>query len=52
MAGETEKALHWLEKAYEEREPMIVSNRSNPGFDPLRSDPRFKELEKRAGLPD
>jgi tetratricopeptide (TPR) repeat protein len=47
--GDKDQAMTWLEKAYEERfNPSVLLR---PGFDPLRSDPRFQELERRIGLP-
>jgi TolB-like protein/DNA-binding winged helix-turn-helix (wHTH) protein/Tfp pilus assembly protein PilF len=47
--GDTDQAMNWLEKAYEERfNPGVLLR---PGFDPLRSDPRFKDLVHRVGLP-
>jgi hypothetical protein len=43
------EAMNWLEKAYEERfNPGVLLR---PGFDPLRSDPRFEDLVHRIGLP-
>ncbi len=47
--GETDQAMNWLGKGYEERFNPGVLQR--PGFDPLRSDPRFKELVRLVGLP-
>jgi predicted Zn-dependent protease len=42
------QAMTWLEKGYEERfNPGVLLR---PGFDPLRSDPRFQELIRRIGL--
>jgi TolB-like protein/DNA-binding winged helix-turn-helix (wHTH) protein/Tfp pilus assembly protein PilF len=42
-------AMNWLEKAYAERfNPGVLIR---PGFDPLRSDPRFQDLVHRVGLP-
>jgi TolB-like protein/DNA-binding winged helix-turn-helix (wHTH) protein/Flp pilus assembly protein TadD len=47
--GDTDQALNWLEKGYEERfNPGVLLR---PGFDPLRSDPRFQDLVRRIGLP-
>ena len=47
--GETDEALRWTEKGYAERfNPGVLLR---PGFDPLRSDPRFQELVRRVGLP-
>jgi TolB-like protein/DNA-binding winged helix-turn-helix (wHTH) protein/Flp pilus assembly protein TadD len=42
------QAMAWLEKGYEERfNPGVLLR---PGFDPLRSEPRFQELVRRIGL--
>ena len=47
--GDTDQAMNWLEKGYEERfNPGVLLR---PGFDPLRSDPRFEDLVHRIGLP-
>ncbi len=48
--GDNDQAIHWLERAYEERFNPSILLRS--GFDPLRSDPRFKDLMRRIGLPE
>jgi TolB-like protein/DNA-binding winged helix-turn-helix (wHTH) protein/Tfp pilus assembly protein PilF len=47
--GDMDQAMNWLEKGYEERfNPGVLLR---PGFDPLRSDPRFQNLVRRVGLP-
>jgi len=47
--GNTDQAMDWLEKGYEERfNPGVLLR---PGFDPLRSDSRFQNLVHRIGLP-
>jgi TolB-like protein/DNA-binding winged helix-turn-helix (wHTH) protein/Tfp pilus assembly protein PilF len=47
--GDRDQAMNWLEKAYEERfNPGVLLR---PGFDTLRSDPRFEDLTRRVGLP-
>jgi tetratricopeptide (TPR) repeat protein len=47
--GDRAQAMNWLEKGYEERfNPGVLLR---PGFDPLRSDPRFQDLVRRIGLP-
>ena len=46
--GENDKAMTWLEKGFEERfNPGVLLR---PGFDPIRSDPRFQTLLHRIGL--
>ena len=49
--GKKEKALEWLEKAYEERAGFLVYLNVEPAFDPLRSEPRFQDLVRRMKLP-
>jgi hypothetical protein len=47
--GDQDEAINWLEKGYAERfNPGVLIR---PGFDPLRSDPRFQNLVHRVGLP-
>jgi TolB-like protein/DNA-binding winged helix-turn-helix (wHTH) protein/Tfp pilus assembly protein PilF len=47
--GDTDQAMTWLERGYQERfNPGVLLR---PGFDPLRSDPRFDALVRRVGLP-
>jgi TolB-like protein/DNA-binding winged helix-turn-helix (wHTH) protein/Tfp pilus assembly protein PilF len=47
--GDAKQALNWLEKGYAERfNPGVLIR---PGFDPLRTDPRFRSLVRRVGLP-
>jgi TolB-like protein/DNA-binding winged helix-turn-helix (wHTH) protein/Flp pilus assembly protein TadD len=46
--GDRDHAMTWLERGYEERiNPGVLLR---PGFDPLRSDPRFQGLVRRMGL--
>jgi len=47
--GDKDLAMHWLESGYEQRfNPGVLLR---PGFDPLRSDPRFQGLVLRIGFP-
>src|SRR6266446_4146776 len=48
--GQREKALEWLEKAYEEHDSGLVSIGVKPMFDSIRSEPRFKEIVRRMKL--
>jgi TolB-like protein/Tfp pilus assembly protein PilF len=57
--GDKNLAFYWLEQAYSQREIGIASTdlnleRLNMEFllDPIRSDPRFKDLLRRVGLPE
>jgi TolB-like protein/DNA-binding winged helix-turn-helix (wHTH) protein/Flp pilus assembly protein TadD len=48
---EKDKAFEWLEKAYEDHSIVSVGYiKTNPMFDPLRSDPRFADLLRRTNL--
>ena len=46
-----EEALHYLELAYQEREPWLVHIQNMPSFDFLHSEPRYKTIVKKMGLP-
>ena len=48
--GERDKAFEWLEMAYKERAPGLISLEVNFRLDALRSDPRFHDLERRVGF--
>jgi tetratricopeptide (TPR) repeat protein len=48
--GENDRAFTLLDKAYDERDFMLVLLNVEPIFDPLRSDPRFPVFVKRVGL--
>jgi serine/threonine-protein kinase len=50
LAGEKDKALDWLEKGFEVRDPMLPYL-GYPCFDIIRPDPRFQDLVRRVGLP-
>ena len=45
--GDNERALDWLEKAYTNRDPMMVVLNTDPACDHLRSEPRFVDLLRR-----
>jgi tetratricopeptide (TPR) repeat protein len=49
--GEEDQAMEWLEKAYQNRSHDIVFSKVLPQFDPVRSDPRFRELLRRMNFP-
>jgi hypothetical protein len=50
FAGETENAVLWIQKAYEERDPNLPYLLM-PIYDGLRYDPRFQEIARKMGLP-
>ena len=48
--GENDRALEWLEKAYQQRYEGVIYIKCQPYYDNLRSDPRYHDLVKRIGL--
>lgn len=50
IAGDKERAIESLERAYENRDRWIVNIKYSPGYDSLRDDPRFQNLVSRIGL--
>jgi len=47
---DNEEAFAWLERAYQEHSNILQFLKVHPYFDPLRDDPRFKDLLRRVGL--
>jgi serine/threonine-protein kinase len=50
--GNNDETMKWLEKGYEEREFRMTLLSVSQEFDGMRSDPRFRELVRRMGLPE
>jgi len=48
--GMIDDAFHWLDKAVEERDGLLIYLKVGSVFDPFRSDQRFREIVKRVGL--
>ena len=51
-AGDADRAMRWLERAFENRSPLLSLIKVNPDFASLRADPRFEALVRRTGLPE
>ena len=50
--GDKQSALVWLEKAYQARSQNLTYwMRTDPAFDPIRSEPKYVELVRRIGFP-
>ncbi len=49
--GDKNRALEWLEKAFNEKFPGQVTLKVDPRLDGLRSDPRFQDLLHRMNFP-
>ena len=52
FAGNNDRALDWLEKAFEEHDPNLPYLGCTPLFDSLRDDPRFKDILRRMNFPE
>jgi serine/threonine-protein kinase len=48
--GETKVGLDWLERSYDDQSPWIGYLRVDPRVDPVRSDPQFEALLRKARL--
>jgi len=48
--GNKDQAFALLEKAYSQHSSALITLKVEPGYDPLRSDPRFQDLMRRVGL--
>ncbi|MBA2704950.1 MAG: tetratricopeptide repeat protein [Blastocatellia bacterium] len=49
--GDKDNAINHLSRAYEERAGWIITLKVEPMFDPLRSDPRFADLQRKMNYP-
>jgi Tfp pilus assembly protein PilF len=49
-AGEDQQGLHWLERAYESRDPNLPYVSNAPFYESIRRDPRFQLLLQRMDL--
>jgi adenylate cyclase len=48
--GDADHAFEWLDRAYEQRTPWLISLAVDEKFELLRSDPRYAALLRRMGL--
>ncbi len=48
--GDLDRAFEWLEEGYRTRDSLLPHVRAFRMFDPLRPDPRFRDLLRRLGL--
>jgi tetratricopeptide (TPR) repeat protein len=49
--GQNDQAFDWLDKAVRERSDMLVYLKTDSRLNPIHSDSRFPELERRIGIP-
>ena len=48
--GDRDRAFEWLERAYRQRAPGLIELEVSYVWDNLRTDPRFRSLERRVGF--
>jgi len=48
--GDYDAAFVYLERAYKSHNAYILYLNADQGWDPIRSDPRFRDLVRRMGL--
>jgi hypothetical protein len=49
--GDKDSAFHWLDKAVTEHNDRLIYLKVDPIADPLRTDPRFKNLMNQLHMP-
>jgi serine/threonine protein kinase/tetratricopeptide (TPR) repeat protein len=52
LAGDRDLAFKYLEQSFADGDNELLIAIREPALDPLRSDPRFKDLMRRLGLPE
>jgi len=52
LLGDRDQAFEYLEKAYADGDNELLIGIRYPALDPLRSDPRYKDLMRRLNLPE
>jgi hypothetical protein len=50
IIGEKDEAFKWFERGYQEHDGWMQTLKVDPSYDPIRSDPRFKELLRKVGF--
>jgi hypothetical protein len=49
--SDKDQTVNALNKAFQERSTLLTYLKMDPRFDPVRSDPRFKDLLRRMNFP-
>jgi hypothetical protein len=52
LLGDRDQAFQYLERAYADQDNELLIGVRYPALDPLRSDPRYKDLMRRLDLPE
>jgi tetratricopeptide (TPR) repeat protein len=50
--GDRDCVFEWLEKAFQQRDDLMINLNAEPVFNGIRTDPRFQDLVRRVGLPE
>ena len=50
--NQTDEAFEWLDRAYVQRDPSLMSTKMDPLLKSLHNDPRFAALLKKLNLPN
>jgi len=50
--NQTDEAFEWLDRAYAQRDPSMMSTKVEPLLNSLHGDPRFAALLKKLNLPN
>jgi adenylate cyclase len=50
--GQSDDAMHWLERAYGQRDPYLYQIKGDPFLKGLEGDPRFKAFLRKMNLPE
>ena len=50
--GDKDCVFEWLEKAFQERDDLMINLDADPVFNAIRADQRFQGLVRRVGLPE
>jgi hypothetical protein len=52
ITGDTARALDWLDRAFDERNPALIFLRRDPVLSVLRGHPRVERIAKAMKFPD
>lgn len=50
--GDRDCVFEWLEKAFQQRDDLMINLNAEPVFNGIRTDRRFQDLVRRVGLPE
>ena len=50
--GQSDEAMHWLERAYAQKDPSLYCVKGDPPLNSISADPRFKAFLRKMNLPE